>query len=300
GLALSADGRTLCIDEGGVGFGIVPRQSLWEVATGQRIRSYEASSCLFSPDNRLLAISPDNRLLGITDEKPLRLHDLYSGKIFRTCKDATGFVGTFSFSRDGKRLASASQDSTILLWDAATPETADKPSPLNEKTLERLWNELETGKATAAYPVMGRLIADPRHTLPFLRKRLRKVPPVEEKRLLQWIADLDSDSFDKREAASRELGRLGPVAESALRKPLTGPISLEMRRRLTDFLRPLEGGETRFSPEELAHVRAIQVLERIGTSEARQILKYLAEGEKRLDRTRDAQEALQRMRQRGK
>jgi WD40 repeat protein len=286
GLAFSADGRTLCIDEGE----IIPRQSLWEVATGQRIRSYEALSCLFSPDNRLITTS---------NEKTLRLYDLYSGKIFRTCKDVVGFPGTFSFSQDGKRFVSASQDSTILLWDIATPETVERTTPLDEKALERLWNELETGKASAAYEAMGWLLGDPRHTLPFLHKRLRPVPPVEEKRLQQWIADLDSDSFDKRETASRELGRLGSLAESALRKALAGPTSFEMRRRMKELLRPFESKEMQLSPEELAHVRAIQVLERIGTSEARRLLKHLAEGAEGVLRTREAQEALHRMRQHG-
>lgn len=171
---------------------------------------------------------------------------------------------------------------------------------VDEKTLNRWWNNLEYGNTATAYEAMGRFIADPQHTLPFLRKRLRQIAPVEEKLLHQWIADLDSDSFDKRESASRQLGQLGAVAERTLRKAQSRPTSLEMRRRIEKLLQPLELTEMWMFPEELAHVRAIQVLESIGTMDARQLLKYLAAGAGSITRTRDAQEALQRMRHRGK
>lgn len=279
-LTFSTDGKTLCLqrfDE--------PR-TLWEVASGQMAHSFLGRGCLLSPGNRFLIIP---------SEKALDVHELYSGKKFRTCRDAAGFAGPFRFSSDDKRLATASKDTTVLLWDMATPEEVQKSTPLDEKTLERLWSELRTGKAAEAYPAMGRLIADPEHTLAFLRKHLRKLPPVEEKRLRQWIADLDSDAFDRRETASRELGRLGRVAESALRKSLARPTSPEMRRRIKELLRPFE---TPLSPEELADTRAIQILESIGTPEARAILKDVAEGAAGVPRTRDAREALNRMQQR--
>ncbi len=285
GMAFSADGKICVCDTG-------DSSALWEVATCQRIRSIKGSSCLFSPDTRLLALQ---------SEAAICLHDLYSGKKIRTCKDPAGISdnGHFIFSPDGRRLATASKDTTILVWDTSLPESAEQTAPLDEKILERLWKDLEKGQASAAYEAMGRLIANPRNTLRCLRKRLQKVPPVEESRLRQWIAELDSDSFANREAATQALSRLGPLAASAIRKALAGSPSLELRLRLTALLRPLEGENTRLSAEELAHVRAIQVLERIGTEEARQLLKLLAEGAEGLARTRDAQEALQRMGQRG-
>ena len=203
GLAFSPDGK-LCVCD------TERMPSLWEVATSQRIRTFIGSSCLFSPDNRLLAIESDN---------DLRLHDLYSGKTIRKCKDVVGPAkkGNYAFSSDGKRLATASQDTTVLLWDTTAPQTADKTAPLDEKALERLWKNMETADVPDAYVAMGQLISDPELTVPFLRKRLRPIPPIEEKRLRQWIADLNSDSFEKRDTASRELGRLGLLAERPLR-----------------------------------------------------------------------------------
>ena len=69
-----------------------------------------------------------------------------------------------------------------------------------------------------------------------------------------------------------------------------------MRLRLKNLLQPLDGGERHLSAEDLAHVRAVQVLERIGAAAARQLLKQLAEGAEGAVQTRDAQEALQRLR----
>ncbi len=74
----------------------------------------------------------------------------------------------------------------------------------------------------------------------WLRERLRTVPRIAAAELARLIADLDSDDFDRREAASKELAALGPQAESALRKALEETTSAEVRSRIGKLLKPLD------------------------------------------------------------
>ncbi|MEC4818963.1 MAG: hypothetical protein SAK29_37665 [Scytonema sp. PMC 1069.18] len=47
----------------------------------------------------------------------MKLWDVNSGREIKTLNGHTSFVTSLSFSRDGKTLASASNDSTIILWN---------------------------------------------------------------------------------------------------------------------------------------------------------------------------------------
>jgi hypothetical protein len=83
-------------------------------------------------------------------------------------------------------------------------------------------------------------------------------------------------------------------AESALRKALEEKPSLEKRRRVEALLDCLVC-QTEMTPDAPRQLRAIQVLEQIGSSEARQILSSLAEGAPAAPATRDAAAALARI-----
>jgi hypothetical protein len=66
---------------------------------------------------------------------------------------------------------------------------------------------------------------------------------------------------------------LGRAAEEAL-KEATKSSSLEVQRRAEDLLRKLKGG-TEVPPYRLRAQRAVEVLERIGTPEAKELLRGL-------------------------
>jgi hypothetical protein len=126
----------------------------------------------------------------------------------------------------------------------------------------------------------------------FLANRLRPVPTDLGAHVRKLIADLDSAEFPVRKAALRELEKVGADAEPALRRALKGTPSTEVRRRVTGLLERLSGVP---SPE-LRRGRALQVLELVGTPEARRLLESLARGAPEARLTQEAEAALRRWR----
>jgi hypothetical protein len=121
---------------------------------------------------------------------------------------------------------------------------------------------------------------------------LRPAAPAPAEQSRPLLADLDSNEFRRREAAVAGLRQLGDRAETAMREALKAKPSLEMRRRLEALLKALEESP---SGEMLRAMRAAAVLERIGTSEARELLKALAEGDPGARLTREAKASRQRL-----
>jgi hypothetical protein len=92
--------------------------TLWNTASGQRIRTWQAHtqfgvlSAAFSPDGtRVLSGSPD---------RTLKLWHAATGELIRTFVGHTGAVYSVAFARDGARIVSGGGDSTTRVWDAAT------------------------------------------------------------------------------------------------------------------------------------------------------------------------------------
>jgi hypothetical protein len=90
------------------------------------------------------------------------------------------------------------------------------------------------------------------------------------------VADLDSDSFETRETASKELRRLGRQAEGALRAAVEGDSSAEVKRRAGGLFARLEEGV--LSADSIRVGRAVAALERMGGPAARRALTELAKG----------------------
>jgi hypothetical protein len=81
-----------------------------------------------------------------------------------------------------------------------------------------------------------------------------------------------------------------------LRKALEGEPSAEVRRQVTRLLEQLSAHPP--APEVVRSIRAIEALERIGTPEARKLLEELAKGAPEAWRTREAGEAVARLKAR--
>jgi hypothetical protein len=138
-----------------------------------------------------------------------------------------------------------------------------------------------------------RLQQDAALAVHLLRKRLQPVPRPE----VDWaalLAQLDSEQFETREAASQRLQALGRAAEDALRQALKDRPTPEQKRRVEALLAALERSP---SPQpDLRTGRSVAVLEGINTPAARRVLAEWAKGLQGAPLTEEAAQALARLR----
>jgi WD40 repeat protein len=283
--AFSPDGKLLATIGGDV--------RLWEVATGQELFKLD----LRSDATRPVAFAPDGKFLAFASQDGMiQVCEVMTGMEVKRFRLPGHWVSAFSltFSPDGKLLATGSQDTTILLWDVAgLIQTQPLAVALTRSELEARWTDLASSQARQAYRAIWSLVATPEQTVSFLKERLHPAVAAEPKQLVQLITDLTSDRFAVRDKASKELEELGELAKPALLKALEGQPAPEARRWLEMLVQMLEGPVT--SPKELRALRAIAVLEHIGTPEARQVLARLSHGEPAARITAEAKASLERL-----
>jgi WD40 repeat protein len=202
-----------------------------------------------------------------------------------------------ALSHDGTRLAFTLMNGTVLVADLGPPllDLATRVKALTPAERDKLWTELAGNDGPEILLAEAVLAATPKDTVAFLKAKLAPVPKVTEKRVQQLLADLDAKEFKKREAAIAELAQCVEAAETALRKVLEKPRSLELRRRVEKLLELIEGRYTVYPSALLRVERGLQILERIGSPEARALLETLAKGDVRARQTQLAQAALLRL-----
>jgi hypothetical protein len=96
------------------------------------------------------------------------------------------------------------------------------------------------------------------------------------KRVQELLRQLDDQQFRVRDSATSELLRMGDHIVPALDQALAAKPPLETARRLQSLRSKLTG--MTLHGERLRCYRAIEVLEMIGTPQARQMLQTLAAG----------------------
>jgi hypothetical protein len=229
---------------------------------------------VFSPDGRMLAWTAAYGSLPRYDGT-VRLFEVATGRERQRVTGHRGPVTSLAFSRDGRRLLTASEDSTILVWDLMSPR-GERPGRLSSEDLQALWSDLAGGDAPRADRAIRTLAAVPEQAVPLLREQLRSETPVDPQRLTRLVTDLGSDRFVVREEAAKELARLIDHAAPALRHALADRPTLEFRQRAEKLLQAIDGLIT--DAELLRKLRAVEALEHIATPAARAHLKALAGG----------------------
>jgi WD40 repeat protein len=295
--ALSPDGRLLVFSHDDLkprgpepppgGWPITLR--VWEVASAGEVLA------LPSMLNHRAAVSSNSRLLAIAAPgRDIVLWDLTRGREWRRFKGLDAEVGSLTFSPDGRRLISGHADATFLVWEVGT-----YPSPATEPGAEAIasaWTDLAGRDAARALRARWLLAAAPQETMALLKERLRPARPADKELLRRLLADLEIDRFAVRDRAQADLEALADLAEPTLRRALANKPTLEQSRRVRQLLDRLRLPVTR--PELLRSLRALAVLEDLGTPAARQLLEDLAAGTPQARLTREAKASLSRLQSR--
>jgi RNA polymerase sigma factor (sigma-70 family) len=294
---VTADGRTVAASTAGGSI------YLWETTTAKPrvvLKNVGYTTCLaFSPDGRILAVVNDASHRLTTTEKTIghaesrtvvRLLDSFTGQEIHRFAGHTGSVYRLAWLGND-RLLSASHDSSGLIWDVSSAIRAKLPAaPLSENEAETAAAALGGLDTPAVYKEMGRLVSSPATAVATIGNHLHPVPSADATVVADLLRDLDSSQFAVRERAAARLSKFGDAIEEAFRRALDSKPSAEVRDRIERLLADLTP-----SSERLRQGRALEILERIGTPEARRLLRELAGGAQGAWLTREAAASLARV-----
>jgi WD40 repeat protein len=249
-VAFSPDGQVLAVAV----YGNAAR--LLDVGTGK------VKTTLKHPKEvRAVAFSPDGKFLATACwDKVVRVWDVATGAERVSCTGHKDRIWAVDFSPDGRLLLSAGGDDGAKLWDAATG--AEKRafthyyipcarfSPDGRWVITgsydgttRLW-DVETGKPRVrlsgtggvhqlAFSEAARTLAVCAYGRDVSLYELTFRPPTDKdlERVRELLAKLDDDSYDLREATSKELLEVGFIAERELGRAAQEGKSVEVRLR---------------------------------------------------------------------
>ncbi len=264
---------------------------IWDMETGKEIAQFQPDDPGAATQRIIhLAWSPDKRILAVGQNK-VRLWETATLKVRR---ELTGHAGAsihaLAFAPDGRVLATSAADTTVLLWDMMLSDHAAPPN----LAMEKAWEALASDDAPKAFAAILDLTATPLQTIAWIKDRLKPSARIDRKLVESLIEDLNDNQFKTRQGAAARLLKIGERALPAIDNALASKPALETKLRLDDIRKRLTG--LVLSGERIQAFRAVEVLERLGTRDARAVLQALAGGEIGALTTVQAQHALERLR----
>jgi WD40 repeat protein len=266
---------------------------LFSARTGRQVGQLGSGGVI----SRGPVFSPDGRCLAVATSQPdqagprLALWEMSTGKR-RWSALLPAAATALAFSPTGQVLATGHADSTTLLWDVTGRLTE---RPVAPRRLEGLWQSLAAPDPEKAFQAQRLLAAGGSRTVALLRKRLRPAAgrALGADTLARLVKQLDDDEFTVRRRAFETLAGQGKAAEPQLRKALEGKPSIEVRRRVNELLARLD--RLGVAAGEERPLRALEVLEWIGSPAARKLVEELARGQRDAPLTSQARAALKRL-----
>ncbi|MBY0231810.1 MAG: PQQ-like beta-propeller repeat protein [Gemmataceae bacterium] len=253
--------------------------TLLDAFTGEKLAS--VPECVEDERTRV-ACAAGRWLSAVSPEGRFRLWDLDGRDAARPvverqlrCRTVNGI------DLEEGRLLTCHADGTCLAWDIAALPRAGEPWDAGA------WADLGGERPLGA---MRALLQQPARAVPLIAGKLAAVPHPP-KGTPGWLASLEADSYKERTAAEAELARHREACEGPMRAAIEGA-TIETRMRLERVLKPLDGRTS--DPAWLRQVRAVEVLERLGTKEARTVLERLSKGAPGAALTEEAKAALGR------
>jgi hypothetical protein len=266
---------------------------VWDVETG-KVRMQMKCKGEFGRFH-WAAFSPSSNLMITNSNDGFVLFDLLNGKEICRLPEWGGGV----FSPDGKLLAvpgeTPERERVITLYNMPTGRNEPLGRNLDGKTLEALWRDLAPDNDFRLQRVMATLRTAPGDTVGFLGKKLQPAADAELKRVKALLTDLDDDEARKREQAMEALQGLAAEFEPLLAEVSKKHEPGEVRNRVRFILGRLR--EAAVPAPLLIRMRAVMVLEQIGTKEAQKILTRIAAGPAGARLTEEARHSLERLAQ---
>lgn len=254
---------------------------LWESLTGRPVGRVTDGY----PEWTTAALSPDGRWLAGASQDAVELRSVRLG--VEPVRLPIRGAKALAFSPDGSGLAVSQVGHGVHVW--RVPAVTPNRGP--ERTPDDLWATLARPDAGAAWEALWHLLDHPAEATALLAARLK---PAGEPDMAELVARLDDDRYVVREAASRELAGHAGAVEDDLRSAMRNPKSEEQRKRLEDLLAKRDPA----APPEgalLRALRAVWLLEQIGTADAKKLLERLAGGATGSRVTLEAKAALGRL-----
>ena len=261
-------------------------------------RNEEVTQLVFSPDGRVLAcamIFPSRN----NNASKLFLYELASKKVrLELVGHMAGIIDRLAFSHDGALLASGASDTTVLVWRAGLRAFADKRADKDAtaEDLQERYKQLGGADAKAAFQQMILLVQTPEQAVKLFEDKIAPAqkPQSGEKTVPAWIQDLSSSQFAIRNKANAALVKIGGTVEPNLREALKSAKDVETRRRIEALLDHFAAYE--WTQDEVRQARAVEVLEAIGSPQARAALSRWSSGDPGAILTQQAREAIARLR----
>ncbi len=285
-MAFTPDNRSLAVEkrDGSV--------DLWELA-GYKVRRVFAprtapqTTMTYSLGNRMPALDATPSVsVAFSPNGDLLVHGARRGHPRLGCGNGRG-TGRFSRSHGRHkcfRLHHERPDARLgqhrhECVDLGPLRLASRPKARREFTdaqLRAAWHLLADNDAEKAFAAMYDLAATPAQALPFLNQHLKPAMALNLGNVNRQLADLEGSTFKVREKAMADLLQLDTSVVPFIDKALASMRPLEVQLRLKKIRDQLTS--RLLMDEALRQFRAVEVLEHIGTPEARRLLERLARG----------------------
>ena len=164
---------------------------------------------------------------------------------------------------------------------------------LGVQELESAWTMMASEETPRGHETMWRCIASGKQAVPALTKNLYYLDPERVKKLFK---ELDSGNFTMRLAAMNELTKYGRWMEGRYDAAMANPPSLEYKRRVEMLKEKINAANSPSLVQERLRVRRIMLMcEQVGSPEAIEVLRKLADKGPEEELREEAQASLQRL-----